>query len=97
VLVTVFDAEHQRASFALAHELRRAGLSVAVYPAVAKLNKQLKYAVRIGAQVAVLLGPDEQAAGQVAVKDLRTREQHTVPRDQVAEFIRDLLETPPAS
>ncbi len=92
-LVTVFDEEHLLDSFRLASELRQAGLKVAVYPKAAKLGKQFRYADRVGARVALVLGPDELAAGQVAIKDMTSGEQRLVPRREAAEEIRHILAT----
>lgn len=92
VLVTVFDEASFPASFALAAELRRAGLGVACYPEPAKLARQIKYADRMGMRVVAVLGPDEQAAGQVNLKDLRSGAQQPVARAAVAEAIRRILE-----
>ncbi len=94
VLVTVFDEERQLASLKLATELREAGLKVVAYPEAAKLGKQFKYADRIGAKVALVLGPDEAEKGQVAVKDLRNGEQTLVPRETVVGLIQTILAGP---
>ncbi|MFQ5614928.1 MAG: histidine--tRNA ligase [Anaerolineales bacterium] len=97
ILVTVFDEATLGASFSLAAELREAGFKVAIYPEPAKLGKQFKYANRIGARVAVVLGPDEIANGQAAIKDLRTRTQGTHPRAEAADVIRKMLDRGSAS
>ena len=91
VLVTVFDEERQMASLALATRLRRAGLKVVVYPEAIKLGKQFKYADRIGARFTLVLGPDEAEKGQVAVKNLVSGEQTTVPQEAAADVIRGIL------
>jgi histidyl-tRNA synthetase len=91
VLVTVFDEDRILESLKLASELRRAGLKVVCYPEAAKLQKQFKYADRIGAKVTLVLGPDEVANGLVAVKNLLDGEQVTVARDTVADSIRRIL------
>lgn len=96
-LVTVFDQERLLDSIALASELRRAGLRVSVYPEPAKLPKQFKYADRLGMRIAVVLGPDELANGNVTVKDLRSGAQQTVRRVDAAACIQKLLETELAS
>jgi histidyl-tRNA synthetase len=75
----------------LASELRSAGLRVEWFPEAARLPRQFKHADRHGIPVVVVLGPDEAAAGQVAIKDLRTGEQQAVRRDQAARHIRSLL------
>ncbi len=97
VLVTVFDDSSLLPSTMLAAELRAAGLKVAIYPKADKLGKQFKYADRIGARVAVVFGPDEQASGQVAVKDLRARTQENVLREHAAKLIAKMLESQAAS
>ncbi len=91
VLVTVFDESLRLASTALAADLRSAGLKVALYPAADKLAKQLKYADRIGSPVAVVIGPDELARGEVAVKQLAGRDQTSVKRGEVAGLIERML------
>lgn len=90
-LVTVFEADSWLSSFALAAELRAAGLNVTVYPEPAKLPKQFKFADRMGIRVAVVLGPEEAAAGQVTLKDLKTGQQQTLNRAQAAAGIRQIL------
>jgi len=91
VLVTVFDQSLWLQSNALATELRSAGLNVMVYPEPAKLPKQFKYADKMKMRVAVTVGPDEAANGQVAVKNLLNGEQVIVPREAAAESIRKIL------
>jgi histidyl-tRNA synthetase len=91
LLVTVFDAESLGDAFALAAELREAGIKVVVYPEAAKLPKQLKFADRMGIRYVVIAGPDERAAGQLTVKDLQARTQATVNRGQAAQAIREML------
>jgi len=91
VFVTVFDEERLLDSFKLASELRRAGLNVVCYPEASKLQKQFKYADRIGAKVTLVLGPDEVAKGQVAVKDLSSGEQVSVAREELNAEIRKIL------
>src|SRR5215211_1487644 len=91
VFVTVFDEERLLQSFKLASELRRAGLNVVCYPEAAKLPKQFKYADRIGVKVTLVLGPDEAAKGQVAVKNLLNGEQVSVAREELNVAIRKIL------
>jgi histidyl-tRNA synthetase len=91
VLVTVFDESMWMKSFELSAELRKAGLDTLVYPEPAKLQKQFKFADKMKIKVAVTIGPDEAANGQVAVKNLINGEQITVTREAMAESIRGLL------
>jgi histidyl-tRNA synthetase len=91
VFVTVFDQERILESFKLASELRRAGLNVVCYPEAARLQKQFKYADRIGAKVTLVLGPDEVEKGQVAVKNLISSEQTSVAREALVDQIRKIV------
>jgi histidyl-tRNA synthetase len=91
VFVTVFDEGRLLDSFKLASELRRAGLNVVCYPEAVKLQKQFKYADRIGAKVTLVLGPDEVEKGQVAVKNLLNGEQVSVAREGLIAEIRKII------
>jgi len=91
VLVTVFDESGLSDAYRTGAMLRQGGLNVAVYPEPAKLGKQLKYADRIGMRLAVVLGPDERAAGLLAIKDLKSGAQVNVPEAEALEFLRDQL------
>lgn len=91
IFVTVFDRERMLESFKLASELRRAGLNVVCYPEAAKLQKQFKYADRIGAKVTLVLGPDEVAKGQVAMKNLISSEQTSVAREALVDQILKIV------
>jgi histidyl-tRNA synthetase len=92
VIVTVFDETTLTESLAAAAELRQAGYRVVIYPEEDKLGKQFKYADKLDIPVAVILGPDEIDKGKIAVKNLRTREQITVPREfllkQIEKFMK---------
>ncbi len=91
VLVAVFDADHLLDAYRLASEVRGFGFPTATYPEPAKLGKQFKYADKIGARVVLLLGPDEIAQNTVAVKNLSTREQTSVPRPQLRSVLAELV------
>jgi histidyl-tRNA synthetase len=91
VLVTVFDEKLWLNSYALASELRGAGLNVIVFPEPAKLPKQFKYADKMKMKVVVTVGPDEAEKGLVAVKNLSNGEQVIVQRVEAAQVIRGIL------
>ncbi len=91
VVVTVFDEETLVESLKLALFLRESGFKTVVYPEPDKLGKQFKYADRLDISVAVILGPDEISSGQVAVKNLKTREQVTIKREDLLEQIGEFL------
>lgn len=91
VIVTVFDETTLNESMKAAAEIRQSGYRVVVYPEADKLGKQFKYADRLDMPVAVILGPDELKVGEAAVKNLKTRQQVTVPRDELAAQISQFM------
>jgi histidyl-tRNA synthetase len=68
IVLTMGDVAH---SFAMAAELREAGLRAEAYVGTRKFGDQLKYADKRGAAIAVIEGADERAAGKVTLKDLK--------------------------
>lgn len=94
ILVTVFDEKLLLRSYALAAELRNAGLNVVVYPESAKLPKQFKFADKMKMRVALTIGPDEAEKGQVAVKDLLNGSQQLIKKEAVVQFINQILAGP---
>ncbi|MBI3168336.1 MAG: histidine--tRNA ligase [Chloroflexi bacterium] len=91
VLVTVFDETLWMQSFALAAELRQAGLNVMVFPEPTKLPKQFKFADKMKMKVALVLGPDEVEKGLVVVKNLINGEQAQVKREALLQSIKSLV------
>ncbi len=92
VLVTTFNEETLLASLNFSSELRSAGFKTACYPEVAKLGKQFKFADRIYARLAIVLGPDEIRQNQVAIKDLKSGDQVVVSRNEAIQRIRIFLD-----
>ena len=97
VMVTVFDEETLLAAFQLGAELRKAGLDVYTYPTIEKLGKQFRHADRIGARLALVLGPEELKKDEVAMKDLASGEQTNLPRKDAAQAILKLLDNDPGA
>ena len=95
ILVTIWNHESRDQSLALAGELRRAGLRVDVYPEADKLGKQFKYASARNLPYVAILGDDEMARGEVAIKDLRSGEQTSVRRSEAAAFVERALNAEP--
>ena len=88
VLVTIFSPTLQGSSLSIAQQLRAAGVNTELYPDTDKLDKQFKYADKKGIPYAVVIGEDETKAGTVTLKNLATREQISLPIDQVVAKLR---------
>jgi histidyl-tRNA synthetase len=93
VLVTVWNEEAVRDSLAFAAALRReaSALRVDVYPEADKLGKQLKYASARGVPFVVVIGDDERARGEVALKDMTSGGQERVARAHAAAILSERL------
>jgi histidyl-tRNA synthetase len=75
----------------LARELRDAALRVEYALAPQAVGKQLKLADARGARVAVVVGPDDRARGEVMVKDLRGKGQVSVGRGAVRDHVAGVV------
>lgn len=100
VLVTIFPRPSeargeggnptlQGETLKVAQSLRSSGINTELYPdASDKLEKQLKYADKKGIPYALVLGQDEVDQGVVNLKNLATREQKSLPLEQVIAILK---------
>lgn len=79
VFVTLPKLEMRGKSEEIARGLREQGLRVVTPLEVSGFGVQLKQAAKHGAKFVVLLGDDELARGEIAVKELATGQQWTAP------------------
>jgi len=70
VVIIAFDEARMADYFAVAGELRAAGVAAEVYLGQSGMRAQMKYADRRLSPAAVIIGEDEFAAGTATVKDL---------------------------
>ena len=80
--IAPMGAAAERHSAELAHSLRSAGCSVEL-GLEGKLKRSLELANKMGARFALIIGENEMAAGQYALKNMQSGEQETVSRDQI--------------
>jgi len=98
VVVTFMDDDSRPEALRLATALRTEKRRVDVFPeAGRKFDKPLKYATARGARAMAIFGENERARGEVSIRDLQTREQQAVPRDEAATFIARLLNPEPGT
>ena len=91
VALTVLGGEDE--VMRLAAELRSQGLRVGTYlGSSTKLGKQLKWANDQNARYAVLYGDDEQAAGEVTLRDMQSGDQTRVSLADAADSLRRALD-----
>jgi histidyl-tRNA synthetase len=78
----------------LARELRRHDLVVELGDETFRLKKSFEAATKVGAKYILIVGENEVKADAFALKNLATGEQVSVPRAQVAQWIREALRLP---
>ncbi len=77
-----------REAVRLARELRRHDLIIELGDEGFRMKKSLETASRLGARYAIIVGENEVASGQFAIKNLATGEQVSVPRQQISARIQ---------
>lgn len=83
ILVTVFSRELEDTALMTARDLREAGVNTELYPdSSAKLEKQLKYADKMGIPYVVIQGPEEVEKGVVQLKNMKSRESKEVKLEE---------------
>lgn len=83
VLITVFDESTQSSSLVTAMKLRDAGIATEVFPAIEKLDKQLKYADKNGIPYVIIQGPNEIKKNVVILKDMKNQKQEELSLQEV--------------
>ena len=88
VLITRFSDVSYEHYMALSDKLYNAGITSSIYLATKKFGKQIDYAVKENYSHVIIMGASELEAGTVKIKDLATREEHTVALDAIEEFFK---------
>jgi histidyl-tRNA synthetase len=91
VYIAHSGAGTQAAAFTLAERLRDGGFATLMHCGGGSFKSQMKRADASGAMVALILGEDEVAAGEVTFKPLRGGEQMRVSLDDVGEHLAAML------
>ncbi len=86
--VAHYSPAEKPAAIKVATMLREAGLDTELSMSEGSLDKQLKAAVSSGAHFAVIVAPDELARGEVNIKNLQTREQHSVKLEELVQNLK---------
>lgn len=84
--VGILGKEARTAAYRLVSELRRKGIIVETDYLERSAKAQMKYANKIGARKAVIIGSEELANKRVHLKDMQTGEQIQVELDRLAEL-----------
>lgn len=90
IAVVPMDEAQEAAAFALAQQLRQAGFRIDI-AYKGKAGKRLARADKLGAKLALMLGAEEIASGDVSVKDLKSGAQEKVKAAAIKQKLSELL------
>jgi len=88
ILVTIFSDDLLENSLRLAKLLRDAQVNSEIYPNIAKLDKQLKYADKKGIPYVVIIGPEEAKNNSYILKNMRTQEQTKTSLENLISLVK---------
>jgi histidyl-tRNA synthetase len=78
ILFINFDEQSEGKAFELVTQLRELNIPAEIYPNVAKMKKQMKYADANQIPFVAMLGSEEIGKGVVSIKDMQTGQQETL-------------------
>jgi histidyl-tRNA synthetase len=84
IFVLIEDENHRQASLKLVHDLRAAGVSVEYSLTTAKPDKQFKRAQ----ELRVLFTAKMESDSMVRVRNLKTREEKTLPPNEIVQLLK---------
>ncbi len=93
VLVTAFDESLIGESVKVTRRLRETGIRTQIFFDPISLREQIAYADKKTIPVVVIIGPDEASSGQIMVRDLRRKEQQTLPMEEAILMVKNMLVT----
>lgn len=83
VLLINFDAASERYALPILQQLRKNGIAAELYPAAAKLKKQMTYADNKKIPFVVLIGTEEMESGQLTLKEMKSGEQVKLTNEEL--------------
>lgn len=89
VLISNFDQEAERYALPILQQLRQANIAAELYPASAKLKKQMSYADDKRIPYVILIGSDEMQTGLLTLKDMKSGQQQKLAVKDIMELLKD--------
>ena len=83
VLICCFDKEGEKYALPLLQQLRNNDINTELYPAGAKIKKQMEYANNKQIAYTILIGSDEMQSGLLAFKDMASGVQEKLSAEEI--------------
>jgi histidyl-tRNA synthetase len=91
VLICCFDHEGEKFALSLLQQLRGQNISTELYPAGAKIKKQMEYANGKQIPYTIVIGSDEMQSGLLTFKDMASGAQEKLSRKEIMERVTSSL------
>ncbi|AFD09217.1 histidyl-tRNA synthetase [Solitalea canadensis DSM 3403] len=88
VLLTNFDAAAEKYALPILVQLRTNDINTELYPASAKLQKQMKYADAKQIPFVVLIGEEEMQSGKLTLKNMQSGEQEKLSVEEIIKKLK---------
>lgn len=88
VLICCFDADGEQYAFPLVQKFREQNISAELYPAGAKIKKQLDYANSKQIPFTVMIGSDEMQSGLLAFKNMASGVQEKLLAEEIIKRLK---------
>jgi histidyl-tRNA synthetase len=88
VLISNFDAQAESYALPIVQQLRQANIASEIYPASAKLKKQMSYADDKNIPYVILIGSEEMESHTLTIKDMKSGIQQKLTVDGILDFLK---------
>jgi histidyl-tRNA synthetase len=88
VLICCFDKEGEKYALPLLQQLRNNNINTELYPAGAKIKKQMEYANNKQIPYTIVIGSDEMQSGLLTFKDMTSGVQEKLNAEQILKTIK---------
>jgi histidyl-tRNA synthetase len=90
ILICCFDSDGEKYALPLLQQLRAKNINTELYPAGAKIKKQMEYANNKQIPYTILIGSDEMQSGLLTFKNMETGEQEKLKAEEILNYISPL-------
>ena len=91
LFIATLGEQAQKFAFTLTNELRRSGISAEMDYADKSLKSQLKRADKLNSSFAVIIGDKEISEKQAILRNMKTKDQQTIPLDDLLKSIIKII------
>jgi histidyl-tRNA synthetase len=89
VLICCFDKTGETYALSFLQELRSRNISAELYPAGAKIKKQLDYANNKNIPYTIVIGSDEMESGMLTFKNMQTGDQEKLSTEMIVALLSE--------